>query len=467
MSMKIKHHPLVVIVALATFSVVFPLSVWLFSNPSLLNAQFVITLFVLTASLVLSLQGLFTLIWMLYAWENPEDMKKHKSPKKFVAPQLSFTALLPARHEEKVIGDTIKAIDKINYPEKLKEILVLCREDDTETIIKAEEVIKQLGKKNIRLIVFNSFPINKPHALNYGLQEAKNRVISIFDAEDEPHKEIYNIVNTTMLKDKVDVIQSGVQLMNYRTRWFSALNVVEYYLWFKSGLHFFSNIGRVTPLGGNTVFFKKYWLDFIGGWDKDCLTEDADIGIRLTLAGAKTKVFYDEAHTTQEETPNSAVSFIKQRTRWNQGFLQILLKGDWGKLPMLRQKMVAAYVLLSPMMQALLLLYMPLGVTLALTQKLPIWVTLLSFIPLYLFVLQLLTFTVALYKFTKEYRLRFSLLSPLRILLAFYPYQLMLVFSSFRAFYRILASKNAWEKTLHTNAHREMADLSLATQYAK
>jgi len=437
------------------------------SNLHQFDFRLFIAFFILLMSLILSIQGLFTLIWMLYAWENPDDVEKHKSPKEYVKPQLSITALLPARHEERVIGDTIKAIDKINYPEGLKEILVLCREDDIKTIDKAEKTIAQLGKKNIRLIVFNSFPINKPHALNYGLKEAANKVITIFDTEDEPHPEIYNIVNTTMLKNKVDVVQSGVQLMNYRPRWFSALNVMEYFLWFKSGLPFFAKIGRVTPLGGNTVFFKKYWLDFIGGWDKDCLTEDADIAIRLTQAGAKTKVVYDEAHATQEETPNTAMSFIKQRTRWNQGFLQILLKGDWKKLPMFRQKIIALYVLLSPMMQALLLLYMPLGITLAVTQKLPVWVTLFSFIPLYLFCLQLLTTVIGLYVFTREYKLKFSLLSPLRVLLAFYPYQLMLIFAAFRAFYRILASKNAWEKTLHTNAHREMADLSLLTQYAK
>ena len=134
---------------------------------------------------------------------------------------------------------------------------------------------------------------------------------------------------------------------------------------------------------------------------------------------------------------------------------------------MLRQKLVVLYILLSPMMQALLLLYMPLGIALAVTQKLPVWVTLLSFIPLYLFALQLLTTLIGLYIFTKEYKLRFSLLTPLRVLLAFYPYQLMLVFSAFRAFYRMLTSKNVWEKTVHTNAHREMADLQLATQYVE
>ena len=425
------------------------------------------SLLIISTSLLFSTQGIFTLMWMLYAWENPENVDRHKSPGEFYQPKHSFTALIPARHEEKVIKDTIKAVNNINYPDHLKETLVLCREDDQGTITKAQEAIKELGQKNIRLIVFNSFPINKPHGLNYGLKEAKNEIVTIFDAEDEPHPDIYNIVNTVMIRDQVDVVQSGVQLMNYRSHWFSALNVMEYFLWFKSGLHFFLRIGNVTPLGGNTVFFKKQWLEKIGGWDENCLTEDADIGIRLILAGAKTRVIYDEQHTTQEETPTDVISFIKQRTRWNQGFLQIFLKGDWKKLPLLRQKFIAAYLLLSPVVQTILLFYMPLGMLLAFTQKLPILVSLLSFIPLYLFLLQVLVFIVGLYKFSRAYNLKYPLWIPIKVLVTFYPYQLMLIISSFKAFYRVAVGRNAWEKTLHTNAHREMADLSLVSKYAE
>lgn len=452
--------PLIYFLLAITFSLTTTLLIISAATLGLISLQTILPVFITAFSLVLTIQGIFTLVWMLYAWEDPKDVEKHKSPKKFIKPRLSFTALLPARHEEKVIKDTIKAVNGINYPNHLKEVLVLCREDDQGTIKKAQEAIEELGQKNIRLIVFNSFPINKPHGLNYGLKEAKNGVITIFDAEDEPHPDIYNIVNTVMIRDKVDVVQSGVQLMNYRSHWFSALNVMEYFLWYKSGLHFFLRIGGVTPLGGNTVFFKKQWLDKIGGWDKNCLTEDADIGIKLILAGAKIRVIYDEQHSTQEETPTSVAGFIKQRTRWNQGFLQIFMKGDWVKLPKLRQKFVTLYVLLSPLIQALLLLYIPVAIWVAFTQKMPMLVSLFSFVPLYLFLLQILVYIVGLYEFAKAYKLEFPFWIPFKVLLTFYPYQFMLMFSSFRAFYRTVFSKNGWEKTFHSNGHREMSKLS-------
>ena len=42
----------------------------------------------------------------------------------------------------------------------------------------------------------------------------------------------------------------------------------------------------MVPLGGNTVFITRELLEPAGGWDQECLTEDADIGIRLVRDAA-------------------------------------------------------------------------------------------------------------------------------------------------------------------------------------
>lgn len=428
----------------------------------LLTTHTFLDIFVMIVSIILSIQGLFTLIWMLYAWEDPRKAEHHRSPSVFNQPKQSFTALIPARHEEKVIRDTIKSINSINYPEDLKEILVLCREDDLRTIQKVKDTISELQNDNIRLIIFNSFPINKPHSLNFGLREAKNDVVVVFDAEDEPSKDIYNVVNTVITNDGVDVVQGGVQLMNYRSYWFSAMNVMEYFFWFKSGLQFFTNFGHVTPLGGNTVFIKRKWLLKCNGWDEHCLTEDADIGIRLTLLGAKTKVIYDEKHTTKEETPSTLTQLMKQRTRWNQGFLSCLFKGNWIRLPEKRQKTVALYILLSPEIQAIFLLYLPFAIWIALTHKVVFMISLLSFLPLYIYLFQIIVYIVGLYIFTKLYKLKFPIAYPLRFFMLFFVYQLILSISAFRAISRFYFGKTGWEKTLHVNNHRILLHASIS-----
>jgi cellulose synthase/poly-beta-1,6-N-acetylglucosamine synthase-like glycosyltransferase len=90
--------------------------------------------------------------------------------------------------------------------------------------------------------------------------------------------------------------------MNFDSTWYSVLNVLEYFFWFKSRLHYHARRGAI-PLGGNTVFFDRALLSRVGGWDERNLTEDADIGLRLSGTGEKIRVVYDDRYVTREETP--------------------------------------------------------------------------------------------------------------------------------------------------------------------
>ncbi len=423
----------------------------------ILNWENFIQIILFAGSLLLTIQGLITLTWMVHAWNNNDKLEKEKRADSFSSPNYSFTAIVPIRFEDKVISETIQAINNINYPKHLKEIIIVIRSDDQKTINKAQEVVTNLQNECNRVVVLvDTHPINKPVSLNGGLGEAKNQIITIFDAEDEPHPDIYNIVNSTLVKENADVIQSGVSLMNYNSYWFSPLNVMEYFFWFKSGIHFFNNIGRVAFLGGNTVFIKKKLLTHIGGWDEYCLTEDADIGIRLSAINAKTKVVYDERYVTKEETPATIESFIKQRTRWNQGFFQIFLKGDWRELPTLRQKAVAMYILLAPFFPILLFFYTPFGVFVSLIYKVPVALAIFSFIPFYILFGNIALQCIGLYEFTRAYKFKYYWYLPFKVLLTYFPYMAILNLSAIRALFRALFSVNSWEKTTHLNSHRNV-----------
>ncbi len=363
--------------------------------------------------------------------------------------------MLPARHEEAVFRDTIQKVYDLNYPKELMQILAICREDDPNTIAEAQAKIDELGDPNVQLVIFNDLPVNKPHGLNIALQVARGDVITIFDAEDEPHPDILNIINTTMLKEKVDVVQSGVQLMNHNTKWFCFLNVLEYFFWFKSSMHFFSRIG-MTPLGGNTVFLRRDLMEQIGGWDETCLTEDADLGIRLSLARARIRIIYDDEFVTREETPHTIGQFIKQRTRWNQGFLQILFKGDWMKLRKFSQRFLAFYVLTLPELQTFFAVMVPISILMFFFVKFPLWLAMLTFMPLYCFALAIFIDLAGLHEFLKVHKRKWSWREAMILLLAFFPYQWILGIGSIRALYRYIRGASNWEKTIHVGQHRKV-----------
>lgn len=415
--------------------------------------MFIISLLIFTVSTVLISQGLFNSYLMLYAWAKVQENVRFRSPRIYAKPQHTFTAIIPARHEEDVIGHTIRSVARISYPLEMTEIIVVLRQDDHGTIAKAQEALATIGQKNIRILTFDGYPINKPHGLNQALRIAQGDVVVIFDAEDEPHPKIYDIVNTVIVKQNADVVQCGVQLMNYNSNWYSLFNVLEYYFWFKSCLQFFARKG-VIPLGGNTVFFKRDVLLKYGGWDQDCLTEDADIGLKLSQNGANIQVVYDQLHATQEETPPDLQGFIKQRTRWNQGFIQIIAKGEWRNFERPLHRFLALYILGWPLCQAILFLLIPASIAVALFVKLPILIALYSTIPLYLFLIQLCISMLGLHEFGKDYQVKIHPIYYLKHIIFFFPYQWTLGFASLRAIYRYFSNQMSWEKTAHINAHR-------------
>jgi cellulose synthase/poly-beta-1,6-N-acetylglucosamine synthase-like glycosyltransferase len=407
-------------------------------------------------SLVLTAQSAYTAALMLYAWEDEEKHVRGRAPRSYERPRHSFTVLLPARHEEAVIQDTIQRVVDLSYPPDLVQILVVIEAGDHGTIAKVDEKLAELrdqGIENVRLVTFEGEPINKPRGLNVGLGLATGDVVTIFDAEDEPHPDILHVVNTVMLRERVPVVQCGVQLMNYSDRWFSALNVLEYFFWFKSRMHYHARIGMV-PLGGNTIFVQRRLLQHQGGWDQHCLTEDADLGIRLSATGVPIRVIYEDALVTREETPPTVGQFIKQRTRWNQGFLQVLAKGDWLRLPTWPQRLLALYTLAFPVFHALTMLYLPLSIWLMVAIKMPVVVAMISLLPLYMLLIQFGISLVGLYEFTSVHHLRTSRWTPLWLALSFFPYQWLLAFGALRAVWRQLTGVNTWEKTTHVGAHR-------------
>lgn len=416
--------------------------------PSVLELLFALVTIAITA------QALFNLRLRLFIWEDPGHASLNRTPTEYREARLSFTILLPARREERVFRDTIQKIHDLHYPKELVQIIAICREDDPGTIAEAVAKIHELHDPALQLLVFDDEPINKPHGLNLGLRVARGDVVTIFDAEDEPHPDILNVVNTLMGDGDVDVVQSGVQLMNHDTRWFCVLNVLEYFFWFKSALHFFARVGMI-PLGGNTVFVRRPLLEALGGWDEACLTEDAELGVRLSAARARIRVIYDDAYVTREETPHSVQQLVKQRTRWNQGFIQVLSKGDWLRLETFSQRLLAFYVLVMPEVQASFALLVPVSVAMSFVH-LPLWLAMLTFAPLYCLLLAIFIDLAGFRVFVRTHGRRWTWGQGAMLVLGYLPYQWLLGVGALRAVYRHARGRSNWEKTSHQGQHRRL-----------
>lgn len=448
---------IVMAVGMACIGLVIVSTLWI-RFPEVFIRSFMSGYMVITT--ILLIQSMFSLVLLTYAWNDPSKKENFASPKHLIAPKLSFSAIIAARNEARVIADTLRAVDHMDYPAYLKEIIVVLRSDDTATIHAAQRYLKHNPDSTIRIIISQKNLKNKPMSLNLGLQAAKNDVVVVFDAEDEPHEDLYRVVNTIIINKHADIVQGGVQLMNYHSNWFAPHNVLEYYFWFKSSLHVYANF-NVVPLGGNTVFFKRSLIESLGGWDESLLTEDADIGLRASQQKASIAVFYDPKHATQEETPSTVKEFIRQRTRWSQGFLQIIQKGEWRtKTIHDDSQFLTLYILATPIFQIIWFIYLPVSLFISFF-KLPVLVALFSFLPFYMLLFQAGISVVGMYLFTREYNKSFSWYMPIKILVTLPFYQFVLGWSALRASIRLFQKNTSWEKTEHTNVHRSGVEKDL------
>lgn len=392
-----------------------------------------------------------TLIWMLHAWRSTGNLSNTAFSSSPQPAHHSFTLLVPGRHEEAVMGQTLDRLAQQTHPDF--QIIAIVGDDDPGTELVAREAAAR-HPGLITVVVDDSVPKNKPKALNTALESARGDIVGVFDAEDDVHPELLRLVDSRFSETNADVVQGGVQLMNFQTSWWSLRNVLEYYFWFRSRLHFHAR-SRFIPLGGNTVFVKREWLAWSDGWDAECLAEDCELGVRLSSAGAKVVVAYSPEVVTREETPGSLGSLFKQRTRWNQGFLQVLGKGEWRRLPLLRQRLFARYLLSMPFLQAATGLLIPISLVLIFAVKVPTVIALITFIPLAPTIVTVAVEVAGLTEFGALYGQKVRARDYLRLVLGTFPYQVFLAAASVRAVVRNLRGDHSWEKTEHAGAHRD------------
>jgi cellulose synthase/poly-beta-1,6-N-acetylglucosamine synthase-like glycosyltransferase len=409
--------------------------------------QIVFMIVYLLATTVMFVVAITTLMWMIDSWRTPAALGQMPYPAPDT-PRLSFSLLVPARHEEAVLAHTVRKLLTQSHPSF--EVVVIVGDDDPGTTA----VARMLAAEDPRVVVVvdDSVPKNKPKALNRALTQCSGQIIGVFDAEDEVAPALLTHVDSCFRATGAHVVQGGVQLMNYRSNWWSLRNTLEYFFWFSSRLHFHARHGFI-PLGGNTVFIRTDLLRMFGGWDVDCLAEDCELGIRLSVAGAKVAVAYSPELATREETPPTLKGLIKQRTRWNQGYLQVLGKGEWRRLPTFGRRLMARYLLSMPFLQALSGILVPLSLLAMVIVRAPVPFVLATFVPLAPTLATLVVEVVGLSEFNRMFDLKVRLRDYAKLILGAVPYQFLLAVAAIRASYRGFRGDQTWEKTEHVGAH--------------
>ncbi len=233
-----------------------------------------------------------------------------------------YTVLVPMYKEPDVLPILANALRKLDYPKSKLDVKLVLEADDVDTINAA----KQLGLEAIFEIIRvpPSQPKTKPKACNYALRFARGELLTIYDAEDKPEASQLRKVVAAFDKATPETacIQARLNYYNAEENWLTRMFALEYTLWFDFYLPALEWLRIPIPLGGTSNHFKLDVLRSIDAWDPYNVTEDADLGVRLTQRGYRVGVVNS---TTFEEANVSIPNWVRQRSRWLKGYMQTWL----------------------------------------------------------------------------------------------------------------------------------------------
>ncbi len=233
-----------------------------------------------------------------------------------------YTVLVPMYREAEVLPILVHSMRRMDYPLAKLDVKLVLEQDDNETI-EAAKALKAEGVFEI-IRVPTSYPKTKPKACNYALRFARGEYIVVFDAEDipEPDQLKKAVAMFKRSPQSVGCIQARLNYFNRRENFLTRMFTLEYSNWFDYLLPGLHALKIPIPLGGTSNHFRTAVLKELGAWDPYNVTEDADLGVRMTQQGYQVAVMNS---TTFEEANGVWRSWINQRSRWIKGYMQTWL----------------------------------------------------------------------------------------------------------------------------------------------
>jgi cellulose synthase/poly-beta-1,6-N-acetylglucosamine synthase-like glycosyltransferase len=153
------------------------------------------------------------------------------------------------------------------------------------------------------------------------------------------------------------------------------MQVVEYLRAFLFGRTGWSRIGALTVISGAFGLFRRDVVVEVGGLDPTCVSEDADLVLRmhrhLHEAGRDYRVVFVSDPVAWTEVPASHAALARQRRRWHRGLTEIawrnrrmIFNPRYGRVGVLALPNMLLVELVAPIVELAGLLLVAVGVAL-------------------------------------------------------------------------------------------------------
>ncbi|MBV8740624.1 MAG: glycosyltransferase [Sinobacteraceae bacterium] len=229
---------------------------------------------------------------------------------------------VPAYNEPAhMVIDTLDALARLDYPDF--EVLVIDNNTPDEAVWRPLEA--HCARLGARFRFHHVAPLAgfKAGALNFALQHTAEdaQIIAVIDSDYVVDPGWLRELVPAFVNERLGVVQGPQDYRDERHNAFKAMCYAEYRGFFHIGMITRNERNAIIQHGTMTLVRARV-LRGVGGWAEWCITEDAELGLRVFAAGYEAQ--YVPISYGRGLMPDTFIDFKKQRFRWAYGAMQIL-----------------------------------------------------------------------------------------------------------------------------------------------
>ncbi len=284
----------------------------------------------LIASVFLFFETAALLLGLSFAYETLDTtcrVRWHRRVDAF-RPDPSFTPKvsihLPAYNEPtEVVADTMRCMARLDYPNY--EVLLIDNNTPDEAKWRPLEALcRELGPR-FRCLHLDEWPGYKSGALNFALAQTAPdaEIIAVVDADYRLEPNFLSALTPAFKDPQLAFVQAPQDYRAFRGDFFMDATYLGYKYFFEVSMPS-RNEHNAIIFAGTMGMVRKSVLQEIGGWDEWCITEDAELSLRILKRGYRS-IFVHRSYG-RGLMPFTFDGLKKQRFRWCFGGIQILRK---------------------------------------------------------------------------------------------------------------------------------------------
>ncbi len=236
---------------------------------------------------------------------------------------------VPAYNEPpQMLIETLDALARLDYPDF--EVIVVDNNTKDEKIWRPVETHCLALGPRFRFFHVNPLAGFKAGALNFALKQTAPDadVIAVIDSDYKVEPQWLKDLVPAFDNPKTAIVQAPQDYRDADDNLFKAMCHAEYRGFFQIGMVTRNERNAIIQHGTMTMVRRKV-LESVDGWAEWCITEDAELGLKIFEAGLEAT--YASTTYGRGLMPDNFVDYKKQRFRWAYGAMQIL-RSHWKPL---------------------------------------------------------------------------------------------------------------------------------------